>query len=778
MAPAAAASGSKTLIIVAVVVVVVVIAAAVGALALAGVGPFAKSSPSNSSGGTGETFDDALTTAQDSANNQPSGPWTFFVGSGIQLTTSASYSTSSLLSELSLSGCTPSLLSGIGSTLTIPSTTISVTSGDSAAWFFFFIGSGGGLYIGVFGGSATPLVRLAGSSCFSELTAAGITATFPSDHADSPAIAAAASAAGASAFASSHSSVDVEMSVSSGFSYDGTSILQSSWNYTVTTCNEASTTGGSLNGEAAAQFSATVNTTTAAVVGSGHTTADACTAAAPGGSGTGSGSSGSGTVPSAPTDLVATAVTSSVIDLSWTNPTGTLLNGTVYQGTTCGSWTKATGISVQTTYAATGLSADTGYCFAVTVWDSTGQSAESNTASATTEVGGGGGGGGGQGETFSQALAKANSSLASAAGAPWEFLLSVGWQSGTSGTIPTANLTAEANSTGCTGTLQPGVGSTITLPSTTVAATSGTTNSWVFDYANATDLMIVFVFGGTATPTMLVSGAPGSDCASPLSISGFNLTFPSTYANSPAAATAAYDFDGEGADFTANHSAYDVAYEFRTQISDTVLGHRVTLAANWTVDLSTCDVAAANGSTLDDEAPAQLNVSVNGTSGVATSYALHSYGCPTGWFTSGSGNTTTNTTPTFNESAVLFFSAQTHAGSKYWNNATFYYFGNGTLYLGNFTAEIVNSSTLLPISSESSDTLKFYDNTTGTNLATYDFLSTPGAWNHPDVAAGNLSEDDIFEIISDASLAGDALLLTATSGSPITGYLSADMGLP
>lgn len=90
--------------------------------------------------------------------------------------------------------------------------------------------------------------------------------------------------------------------------------------------------------------------------------------------------------PGSPTGLSVGSATNGTLTLTWTNPSGvTLVNNTVYRGTTCGTWTKfySTGAAV-TTYAVGKLANYTTYCYAISAWSSAGQSSLSGSASGTT----------------------------------------------------------------------------------------------------------------------------------------------------------------------------------------------------------------------------------------------------------------------------------------------------------------------------------------------------------------------------------------------------------
>ncbi len=112
----------------------------------------------------------------------------------------------------------------------------------------------------------------------------------------------------------------------------------------------------------------------------------------------GSSSGGCTAVPTAPTGVTATAVSSSQINLSWTAstaPAGCIITYDVYSSTTSGftpssSNQIASGVSA-TTYSDTGLAASTTYYFVVVAVDQFGPSTASPQPQATTQSGGSGG---------------------------------------------------------------------------------------------------------------------------------------------------------------------------------------------------------------------------------------------------------------------------------------------------------------------------------------------------------------------------------------------------
>ena len=96
-------------------------------------------------------------------------------------------------------------------------------------------------------------------------------------------------------------------------------------------------------------------------------------------------------VPSVPTNLTATAQSTTAIGLSWNSVSGATSYKVYREGTYL---IVVTG----TTYSDTGLTPDTQYCYKVTAVNSAGESAKSNEACATTQAENTGGGGGSDGE--------------------------------------------------------------------------------------------------------------------------------------------------------------------------------------------------------------------------------------------------------------------------------------------------------------------------------------------------------------------------------------------
>jgi Fibronectin type III domain/Glycosyl hydrolases family 18/Carbohydrate binding domain len=104
-----------------------------------------------------------------------------------------------------------------------------------------------------------------------------------------------------------------------------------------------------------------------------------------------SGSGGGGSAPAAPAGLAVTGTTAASVSLSWTAPGGTVTGYHVYQNGSLASTTSATSATI------TGLAASTSYSFAVTAYNSAGESPRSGAVTGTTSASGGGGSGGGGG---------------------------------------------------------------------------------------------------------------------------------------------------------------------------------------------------------------------------------------------------------------------------------------------------------------------------------------------------------------------------------------------
>lgn len=95
-----------------------------------------------------------------------------------------------------------------------------------------------------------------------------------------------------------------------------------------------------------------------------------------------------GTPPAAPTNLVATAVSSSQINLTWTDNAADETGFSIERcsGITCSFTQIATVGANVTSYANTGLSASTSYSYRVRAYNTAGNSDYSNTASAVTQA--------------------------------------------------------------------------------------------------------------------------------------------------------------------------------------------------------------------------------------------------------------------------------------------------------------------------------------------------------------------------------------------------------
>jgi chitinase len=100
------------------------------------------------------------------------------------------------------------------------------------------------------------------------------------------------------------------------------------------------------------------------------------------------GGGGNPTAPAAPTGLNSPSTTSSSVSLAWTASSGDVTGYNVYQ-----NGSKVASVA-GTSYTATGLAASTSYSYAVSAYNSVGESPKSGTVTATTKAGGGGNPGG------------------------------------------------------------------------------------------------------------------------------------------------------------------------------------------------------------------------------------------------------------------------------------------------------------------------------------------------------------------------------------------------
>ena len=169
----------------------------------------------------------------------------------------------------------------------------------------------------------------------------------------------------------------------------GTSV-GSSWDATVTkSAQHVSATNASWNGTLAPGASTTFGYVAAGTGDPTNCTINgaACGGATQTGSPTVRPSTTASTVPGTPGGLAVTATTSSSIALSWSAATGPVTGYRVYEGTTV----RATGAGTSATI--TGLGASTTHTYTVRAYNTVGESAPSDSVTATTAGGGGGGGG-------------------------------------------------------------------------------------------------------------------------------------------------------------------------------------------------------------------------------------------------------------------------------------------------------------------------------------------------------------------------------------------------
>jgi hypothetical protein len=159
-----------------------------------------------------------------------------------------------------------------------------------------------------------------------------------------------------------------------GFQIDQATSSDFAQNLTTVTVGANATTYAAMGLSAGATFYYRVRAVNANGVSADTTTASATT---------------QGTVPTAPSGLTATAAASSEIDLSWTNNANNQTGFQIDQATSADFTQNLTTVSVganATTYAATGLSSGITYYYRVRAVNAAGDSANTATASATTQV--------------------------------------------------------------------------------------------------------------------------------------------------------------------------------------------------------------------------------------------------------------------------------------------------------------------------------------------------------------------------------------------------------
>jgi hypothetical protein len=251
----------KTGIVIAVAVVVVA-AVVLAGLYVGHVGPFSTSNTGSTGpgggSGPGETYAQAAASAQPAATSVSGGPWNLGGGVGVLDSTTLAVN-ETLLNATAGAGCTVTVLSTASSVTSIPATSAAPNAGTSNAWLIGFANASlGTLEVAVFGGVATPLLtQTEYGGCLPGLTAVGL----PTPYVNSPAAAEVAYADGGSDFVSTHMGYDIEEILVPGETFQGHT-LPSTWEIDYTDCNLGAGDGTTLNGEAPAQFLASVNATT------------------------------------------------------------------------------------------------------------------------------------------------------------------------------------------------------------------------------------------------------------------------------------------------------------------------------------------------------------------------------------------------------------------------------------------------------------------------------------------------------------------------------------
>ena len=321
------------------------------------------------------------------------------------------------------------------------------------------------------------------------------------------------------------------------------------------------------------------------------------------------------------------------------------------------------------------------------------------------------GGGPSTAETYSQALPGATSAVSGFGGGGWALVLSVGFVTNTTTTLPVNETSILAD--GCNLTTVSSA-TTITIPGSSVNRSAGTSPAWEFAYRNASDgIALVDVTSGTASVLGTISGS----CTS---LFGFLSVVPANVIDSSTAAAAVEP--AASAFLRANPSA---GAEFAL-VGGVSFGTE-SVGPEWEVAYSTCPVSPTASGT-----GTEFNATVNGLTGEVLYSATNTIDC-------GSSTTTPTTYPL--GTAVSFSSVSSQSSPPY-TNYTFAVeaAGDGVTW-DNLTAQV------------QSDGIEV---TSGWTLSAVSLSDTPIATYDP--ATSTWSAEGIQPIF-----AGNSLLLSATS---------------
>jgi len=373
------------------------------------------------------------------------------------------------------------------------------------------------------------------------------------------------------------------------------------------------------------------------------------------------------------------------------------------------------------------------------------------------------GGGGGSGETFSQAASAAAGVTGSVSGGPWTLVGGVGTVLANAVTVNQTLLNSSASASGCHSHLLSQASSVTSIPSTSAAPTSGDSDAWVVWYSNASlGILEVAVFAGTATP-ILVESTYGSCETSVTSVS-----LPSSFVNSPSAASTAYSNGGSA--WIASWPTYDIEEILVPGTNITVGSSTTFLPSTWEVTFTTCNLGAEDGSTLGGQAASQFTASIYSSNGTFERGTTTSTACATSSHGGGGGGGGKSKL----SSCVGFFGQENVTATTYWNNGTAVCASVSTLTVGDLTVTVENNTTHAAVAT-TGFVLEVENVSSGAVLSVYNFGTN--SWNATGVAVfSDASVENYFVLVTPASMAGENIVFTATASAPATGSLALALG--
>jgi hypothetical protein len=370
------------------------------------------------------------------------------------------------------------------------------------------------------------------------------------------------------------------------------------------------------------------------------------------------------------------------------------------------------------------------------------------------------------GETYSAAAATATPSASSVGGGPWKIAGGVSVVISTSITVNSTALNSTAAGAGCHARLLSQASGITSIPGTSASASSGLSNAWIILFANASiGILEVAVFNGVATPLLTLSIYGG--CSTGVSAVGL----PSSYVDSPAAASLAYNYGGSA--WVKAWPSYDLEEILVPSISVTFGGHTTTENATWEVVYTDCNLGADDGTTLGSyQSPAQLTVSINATTG-AFVRALNTTTACASASSGGGGGGGGGGKPSLSSSCYLPFSEESSTPPPtYWNNGSLICTIKA-LTGADVTVSIENSTTSSPVST-TGFTLEVMNETTLAVVSTYNFGTN--TWSSPGADVESLYGPLFWVLVTSATMAGNKIVVTATASAPATGSISGVLG--